>query len=632
MFLLNGILSFVFFNKSITVDTLLKDNVYPLKVTSQEFQNYNHKSYQQTENWIFIGDRASKNLLSNFHLSKFNTQLWKDMLPFLSEIGNKHITLKATENFELFKLILQDQKKIMKLLDSADDYENDERIDKALLIFEESLTPKFQDLTTKQANLYELIDFELKELQIRKEDYFFILKSAMIISLLVIILYIAFINMKMKKNIGNPIAQLTNIADEIAAGNLEKRVDLVTDNEITALSHSFNAMTENLQNNISQLRVEKERAENLSKVKDEFLANMSHEIRTPMNGIVGMVDVLERVGNFNSEEENYLKTIKQSSNSLLSIVNDILDLSKLEADRMSLSLETCNIRDIAAHVRNLFSGLSAEKNLEFKVDCLEDVPEFVTSDKERIIQVLSNITNNALKFTKDGYVFIKISYRNDNLLFEVQDTGIGILEEDQSKVFSQFSQVDSSLNKTYKGTGLGLAISKKIITLFGGNIGLVSTYGMGSRFWFYIPAIIPDKVDHKKLKQKSKSWKKGLKVLVVDDKMVNRKVTDIMLKSLGFIVTLAESGQESIDEINKATEPFDVIFMDIQMPGMNGIQATGIIKKLSNYNNEPIVALTANAMPGDKENYLSNGMDGFVAKPVRIELLEDLFRDMFPED
>lgn len=627
LFLVNGVMTFFFFEKSLDIDNTLTKVYFPFKSANQEFIKHTTASKQQIENWVFIGDYKSKKELEKFHQSGYGLFLNNTLNPLLNGVESKEILLKNSANQQLFSTILQEEQKVMNLLAKEGDYENDLKVDSALFILESVLSEHFDNIMIANKELSYLIDAETEEMLEIKRSYFSFLKTIIVVSLIVISAIIFVSNGVIRKKIIRPLEKLTEASKKIASGDLKLKVNEGLDNELGDLAKSFNTMTTNLDTTVVNLKEEKEKAEKLSKVKDEFLANMSHEIRTPMNGIVGMVDVLERIANFSTEQESYLKTIKQSSSSLLNIVNDILDLSKLEAEKMTLSYDHCNLKDLADHVRNLYSGIAIKKGLDFNVNFREGTPEIIKTDKERLIQVLSNLTNNALKFTRKGYVHINVFVEKGDIHFQVQDSGIGIQEKDQSKLFSQFSQVDSSLNKTYAGTGLGLAISKKIVNLFGGDIGMTSVYGEGTNVWFFIPLILSNKsADDLKINDEIASEIKYKNILIVDDKSVNRKVAEIMLKKIGCNVFQASSGQESIDLFESIGHEIDAVFMDIQMPEMNGMEACNKIKNLKNYQGVPVIALTANAMAGDKEKYLDAGMDGFLAKPVRLEKLESFLR------
>lgn len=379
-----------------------------------------------------------------------------------------------------------------------------------------------------------------------------------------------------------------------------------------------------------ELRNAKELAEKSLKVKQLFLANMSHEIRTPMNGIIGMIDLLN-TSKLNEEQKDYVTTIKRSSETLLTILNDILDLSKLEAGKMQLRPSPISIENTIEKLFALFQNLANAKNivLEYEVD--EDVPMYINADETRFLQVLSNLTSNAIKFTEKGSISIIVKKAGKKRIkFVVKDTGIGISKENVRTLFNSFSQVDDSSSKSFSGTGLGLAISKEMAKLMGGTIGVKSDLGIGSIFWFTIEAQPVDKIGLvKSFNETEEDYFKGFgkivpKVLLVDDNPINQKVASQILLKAGCTVDVAPNGMEAILKVIEYT--YDIIFMDIQMPEMDGITATKKIKDLRIKKLAPIIAMTAYSMEDDKERFLNAGMDDYLPKPIKSETIVKIIR------
>jgi PAS domain S-box-containing protein len=386
-----------------------------------------------------------------------------------------------------------------------------------------------------------------------------------------------------------------------------------------------------LKRGAEELKKAKEEAEYSLKVKEQFLANMSHEIRTPMNGIIGMIDVLIETP-LEKSQRDYVQTIKKSSETLLTILNDILDLSKIEAGKMELCMVPFALEETINNLIALFKQRAIEKNNTIRFTLDENTPRFIIGDQVRLLQILSNLTSNALKFTTNGQIDIRITAKevwNENyeIKFEIIDSGIGISPENQEKLFNSFQQLDISTKKQFGGTGLGLVISKELSRQMGGEIGLISKQGEGSNFWFTITSkkTNPEQViSHEKVHEEITflNYFKDFspKILLVDDNSVNRKVATEILKKANCEIISAESGMEAI-EIYQEIQDFDMILMDIQMPEMDGIETTQRLKKEFGDTLPTVVAMTAYSMQNDRENFLSKGLDDYVSKPIRANIL-----------
>ena len=380
-------------------------------------------------------------------------------------------------------------------------------------------------------------------------------------------------------------------------------------------------------------------AESANQAKSDLLANMSHEIRTPMNGVIGMMQLLSETG-LSQEQKSYVKSSRQSADALLFLINDILDFSKIEAGKLEIEIIDFNIKTIMDGVIEILAPKAFEKGLEVYYLIEKNIPHHLSGDPARIRQILINLIGNAIKFTDQGEIFVKILLKEKikddlMLLFEIKDTGIGIPQDKTDKLFNLFTQVDASITRKFGGTGLGLTISKQLTELMNGKIGVASKLNKGSVFWFTIklkkqtpdPAadIDTDRMLSINAPHSTESSNlrvtRNLKILLAEDNIINQKVVSILLGKIGHSITIAKNGQEALELYGK--EAFDLILMDIQMPVMDGEQATLEIRSLEEKSKThiPIIALTANAMKGDKERYLNLGMDSYVAKPIEKDLL-----------
>ncbi|NOZ90499.1 MAG: response regulator [Epsilonproteobacteria bacterium] len=497
-------------------------------------------------------------------------------------------------------------------------------------------TKDFQDIRNKisqlyinqKINSYNAMINSLKKVSDNTNSYFNLFVFLSIFGFIIMLTMAIYLSKNIRERFEKVFKSLENLSKE--KPDFSKKMDIEKNDEIGMLVDKFNQLQQKLEKDYTKINELKIKAEDNAKLKSAFLANMSHEIRTPINGIVGM-SYLALQTDLTAKQRRYIEKIENSSKSLLSIINDILDLSKIESGKLIIDKINFDLTKMVNSSVDLIRFQAKEKGLKIKIRYGKNIPKKLYGDSLRISQILTNLLSNAVKFTDSGEVIISINQINDReFRFEVRDTGIGLTQKTQDKLFMAFTQADGSTTRNYGGTGLGLTISKQLVELMNGKIWVESEYGVGSSFIFQLEL---EKAREKEISKNGTSYHQSSKqsikqitnskILLVDDNLINQEIIIGLLEHSNIELDIASNGQEALDmfEVNK----YALILMDIQMPIMDGYKATELIRKKDA--NIPIIALTANAMKEDIKKTAQYGMNSHINKPIDVEkLYQTLFK------
>lgn len=449
--------------------------------------------------------------------------------------------------------------------------------------------------------------------------------------MLVAFTVVTLVHFYVRKIVFRRLGLLHDTVQQIAqGGNLDLRLNVPGNDELSQLASDFNRMVDNIKDSQRSLAEARERADAANRAKSLFLANMSHEIRTPMTAILGYTELLENPSLSQEERQRYLSVVQQNGDALMALISDVLDLSRIEAGQLKVERQRCELAVLMKEVIYSHSLKAEEKGVQLELEYRTPIPAYISTDPFRVRQILSNLIGNAIKFTDEGRVVVRLRWEDglqSCLHMEVEDTGIGMTDQDLERVFEPFSQADDSHTRRHGGSGLGLAIARQLARSLGGDIHASSEPGRGSHFFVHIrvmaetdsPRIMPQQAMAAEIRsQQMPAIHVGGRVLLVEDNEVNRLLVQRILSRAGIEVVESEHGQDAVETMEHDSN-FDLVVMDMQMPVMDGYVAAGALRDLG-YRG-PILALTANVMSDDRRRCLAAGCDDFLGKPVRASRL-----------
>jgi len=516
------------------------------------------------------------------------------------------------------------------------------RFRKAIKIYNQSENPVIEtdeylgDITVKPVELLSqvkknLIEQKQKSLQVAELEYQENINEIIVIAVVAIILLSALFIWLLDITVGRPLSTTIEIAKRVSSGDYNLRVENGMPGEFTVFAKAFNHMLDRLSYVNSDLEEKKKAAEQASQAKSEFLSNVSHEIRTPLNIVTGYSELLEQT-QVDKTQKAYIQSILDGGKSLIKIINDVLDLSKIESGRLSIENKVFNLHEFLAGFESVFTKLITERGLEFELSTNANLPKFIVLDEYRLKQIIQNLISNAIKFTEEGSVRLEVISENGtdkihkDIIIKVVDTGIGIDKAFHEKIFNQFEQKDGQDSRRYGGTGLGLAICQKLAGMLNGVISVQSSLGDGSCFTLKLIDVELQSIGDKKTEQSLDHIKfKPATILIADDIKANRELIKNIFKNQPLTFLEAEDGNRAF--ISAAEKKPDVILMDIKMPGIDGVEATKLIRQDEYLRKTPVIAVSAASNKGwdvqDKEMLFED----YLIKPVKInELINSLMK------
>lgn len=693
--MVNAIASYYIFRTNAHYSQKITGVISPSVMAIKDFENMVLESKTLATNWIYLQQNNTvKKQLSDIHLRRY--PLLKSTIQSLvkkweSSEQQEHMTQALSD----FEKILISEKGIMETLVAFEDYNQPQLKFESMSVLEDEVIPTSDKLMQRLSQIFLAKNNELIEYNRLFLDSEKLLKNV-IIGLSALLILMAFLfSMYLSRLITRPMVTLKNVINQLGKGELEKPDLIIRENEIGEmiqsvhqliealkvttefanrignrdfsadfnplspkddLGHALLRMRDNIKRSEAQLIRARDEAEQAAAAKSQFLSNMSHEIRTPMNAIIGLTELLIKEPNLTEKQWENLSIIKLSAENLLEIINDILDISKIDSGTLTIQNSHFNLREVVSQAVKIAGIKSKENHIQISCSVADEIPDRLQGDGVRLNQILLNLVHNSIKFTDRGFVKVSVTQVAQNqpeaeihLMFEVLDTGMGIPSEKHEEIFESFKQLKEDHSRKWGGIGLGLSITRKLVTLMGGKIGLESAPGEGSRFWVALafglqdtepttqpiqpesaenpstpadrapvsPSDRPDMKAQAALNSDIRSLE-NIRVLIVEDNFINQVLMIEIMKKWNATFAVAANGAEALTELEKTD--FDIVLMDLQMPVMDGYEATRHIRDLASAvrnHKIPILAVSADAYESTRVRALETGMDDYISKPFQ---------------